>query len=64
MPNPLYNDQHAPGGKGGKVNMGKQPKPSYPERTINWPGLPGPSGPGNKSSVSPKVKVHPVTKGM
>lgn len=33
------------------------------EKTVNWPGLPGKSGP-NRSVGVPKAKVHPKSEGL
>lgn len=33
------------------------------ERTANWPGLPGKTGP-NRSAGVKKLKIHPFSKGL
>ena len=36
---------------------------SVKEKTANWPGLPGPSGP-NRSAGVKKLKIHPTSIGL
>ena len=33
------------------------------ERTANWPGLPGKTGPDRSAGVK-KLKIHPASKGL
>ncbi len=33
------------------------------ERTVNWPGLPGKTGP-NRSAGVKKLKIHPQSRGL
>ncbi len=42
------------GGKAATVN----------EKTANWPGLPGPTQPRDRSAGVKKLKVHPMSKGL
>ena len=37
--------------------------PSVVEKTANWPGLPGKSGP-NRSAGVKKLKIHPSSQGL
>lgn len=34
------------------------------EKTANWPGLPGPAQPRDRSAGVKKLKTHPVSKGL
>lgn len=38
-------------------------EPAFNEKTANWPGLPGKSGPERSAGV-PRVKIHPASKGL
>ncbi len=38
-------------------------EPPVTERTANWPGLPGKTGPNRAAGVK-KLKIHPTSKGL
>lgn len=61
MSNKYHNRDTAPskqtGGQGGSNKaMGKAPSLSMPEKTANWPGLPGKAGPDRSAGV-PEVET-------
>lgn len=67
MPNPIHNNMHGANRKGGQgpspQASGSSPKLSMPEKTANWGGLPGKTGP-NRSGGVKKLKVYPKSEGI
>ena len=49
---------------GGPVNMPSGPKPGLVEKVRALAGLPGKAQSKDRSFGNPKVKVHPVSKGI
>ncbi len=41
----------------------RAPAATVNERTANWPGLPGKSGPDRSAGVK-KLKIHPASQGL
>jgi hypothetical protein len=62
MPNKFNNPQESKGG--GPVNMASGKAASLVEKVRNWAGLPGKAQSKDRSFGAPKVKVHPVSKGL
>ena len=58
MPNPRWNNQHgandASGGGHREGTKGSAPSGSVSEKSTNWPGLPGPTQPKDRSAGQPK----------
>ena len=68
MPNPHYNSMHGSNRKvaegGSNKASGSSPKASMPEKTANWPGLPGKAQSKDRSGGVKKLKVHPKSEGI
>lgn len=43
---------------------GRGPEPQMPEKSINWPDLPGPSGNIQWGNTDRKAKIYPTSKGL
>lgn len=68
MANKYFNHQvgniKASGGSGAKTSVGSgSGGGGMTEKTANWPGLPGKSGP-NRSGGTPKAKTYPKSAGL
>lgn len=61
MANDFYNDQT--GNSAPNTKVGKGSKGTVTEKAINWPGLPGKSGP-ERSAGTKKTKTKNVSKGI
>ena len=63
MPNPYYSDVVADksrGGEGGSNKaQGSTPSTAMPERTADWPGVPGKTGPSRAGGAPTKGKLGP-----
>jgi hypothetical protein len=54
----------SPGKAGKPVNHRGVDNPPMPERTANWPGLPGQRQPRGRCGGTKKVKQHPSSEGI
>jgi hypothetical protein len=59
----IGNDKEPKSGKGVMPKGGGPGSTSVPERTANWPGLPGKGG-TDRSNGSPEEKIYATAKGL
>lgn len=68
MANRFHNRQVPPkkgvSSKPTPVNHRGVDNPPMPERTANWPGLPGGTQKKDRGGGVPKVKIHPSSQGI
>ena len=62
MPNKFNNPQESKGG--GPVNTPSGGSMKFVEKVRAWAGLPTKAQPTDRSFGNPKVKIHPVSKGI
>jgi len=43
---------------------GKTGQSPFPEKTANWPGLPGKTQGKSRNAGVPRAKIHPSSKGL
>lgn len=66
MPNKYYNNMHGANvsGKQGAPTGQRGGSQAMPEKTVNWPDLPGKTQPKDRSGGTKKCKCHTVSKGI
>ena len=66
MPNPDFNDDmnKRRGSNPGHKTPRQDKQTAMPEKTANWPDVPGKTQSANRSGGVKKLKIHPASKGL